>query len=134
MKAHKYWSVGALVTMLGTFYTGYKKLNSSHKYFALSSMLCMVMAIYTGHKMITGNRKEKAKKEKPLVASMTSSPEIPDEVMFCGNSKQSEHGRTSRCQFGHEQARHPPAECTEADLRQRTSARPVDGRLGDVPD
>ena len=64
MKAHKYWSVGALVTMLGTLCTGYKKLNSSHKYFALSSMLCMVMAIYTGHKMITGNRKEKAKKEK----------------------------------------------------------------------
>ena len=24
MKAHKYWSVGALITMLGTFYTGYK--------------------------------------------------------------------------------------------------------------
>ena len=64
MKAHKYWSVGALVTMLWTFYTGYKKLNSSHKYFALSSMLCMVMAIYTGHKMITGNRKKKANKEK----------------------------------------------------------------------
>ena len=58
MKAHKYWSVGALITMLGTFYTGY------NKYFALSSMLCMVMAIYTGHKMITGNRKEKTKKEK----------------------------------------------------------------------
>ena len=64
MKAHKYWSVGALSTMFGTYYTGYKKLKSSHKYFALSSMLCMVMAIYTGHKMITGNRKEKAKKEK----------------------------------------------------------------------
>ena len=58
MKAHKYWSVGALITMLGTFYTGY------NKYFALSSMLCMVMAIYTGHKMITGNRKKKANKEK----------------------------------------------------------------------
>ena len=57
MKAHKYWSVGALITMFGTYYTGYKKLKSSHKYFALSSMLCMVMAIYTGHKMITGNRK-----------------------------------------------------------------------------
>ena len=55
MKAHKYWSVGALITMFGTYYTGYKKLKSSHKYFALSSMLCMVMAIYTGHKMITGN-------------------------------------------------------------------------------
>ena len=64
MKAHKYWSVGALITMLGTFYTGYKKQKSSHKYFALSSMLCMVMAIYTGHKMITRNRKKKANKEK----------------------------------------------------------------------
>ena len=38
MKAHKYWSVGALITMTGTFYTGYKGLKSSHKYFALSSM------------------------------------------------------------------------------------------------
>ena len=64
MKAHQYWSVGALITMIGTFYTGHKGLKSSHKYFALSSMLCMVMAIYTGHKIITGNRKEKAKKEK----------------------------------------------------------------------
>ncbi|WP_242992859.1 DUF6219 family protein, partial [Roseburia inulinivorans] len=24
MKAHKYWSMGALITMIGTFYTGYK--------------------------------------------------------------------------------------------------------------
>ena len=24
MKAHEYWSVGALITMLGIFYTGYK--------------------------------------------------------------------------------------------------------------
>ena len=23
MKAHKYWSFGALITMIGTFYTGY---------------------------------------------------------------------------------------------------------------
>ncbi len=64
MKAHKYWSVGALITMLGTFYTGYKKQKSSHKYFALSSMLCMVMAIYTGHKMITGNRRKRRIKRK----------------------------------------------------------------------
>ena len=64
MKAHKYWSVGALITMIGTFYTGHKGLKSSHKYFALSSMLCMTMAIYTGHKMISGNRKKKANKEK----------------------------------------------------------------------
>ena len=33
MKAHEYWSVGALLTMLGTFYTGYKGTKSSHKYF-----------------------------------------------------------------------------------------------------
>ena len=64
MKVHKYWAVGALITMFGTYYTGYKKLKSSHKYFALSSMLCMVMAIYTGHKMITWDRKKKTKKEK----------------------------------------------------------------------
>ena len=64
MKVHKYWSVVALITMIGTFYIGYKKLKSCHKYFAFSSMLCMVMVIYTGHKMITGNRKKKANKEK----------------------------------------------------------------------
>ena len=62
MKAHKYWSVVALITMIGTFYTGYKKLKSSHKYLALSSMFCMAMATYTGHKMISGNRKEKVEK------------------------------------------------------------------------
>ena len=64
MKAHKYWSAAALITMIGTFYTGHKGLKSSHKYFALSSMLCMTMAIYTGHKMISGSRKKKANKEK----------------------------------------------------------------------
>ena len=62
MKAHKYWSVGALITMIGTFYTGYKGLKSSHKYFALSSMFCMAMATYTGNKMISGIRKEKVEK------------------------------------------------------------------------
>ena len=64
MKVHKYWSVVALITMIVTFYIGYKKLKSCHKYFAFSSMLCMVMVIYTGHKMIAGNRKEKTRKEK----------------------------------------------------------------------
>ena len=61
MKAHEYWSVGALRTMLGTFYTGYKGIKSSHKYFAVSSLICMVMAIYSGHKMLSG--KQKLKKE-----------------------------------------------------------------------
>ena len=61
MKAHEYWSVGALITMLGTFYTGYKETKTSHKYFAVSSLICMVMAIYSGHKMLSG--KKKLKKE-----------------------------------------------------------------------
>ena len=57
MKAHEYWSVGALLTMLGTFYTGDKGTKSSHKYFAASSLLCMIMAIYTGHRIISKNKK-----------------------------------------------------------------------------
>ena len=31
MKAHKYWSLGALATMIGTFYTGYKNMKTAHK-------------------------------------------------------------------------------------------------------
>ena len=57
MKAHKYWSVGALITMIGAFYTGYKGSKSSHKYFACSSLICMIMSMYTGHKMISGNKR-----------------------------------------------------------------------------
>ena len=57
MKAHKYWSLGALATMIGTFYTGYKNMKTAHKYFACSSLLCMIMAIYSGHKMISGKSK-----------------------------------------------------------------------------
>ena len=26
MKAHKYWSLGALAAMIGTFYTGYRNM------------------------------------------------------------------------------------------------------------
>ena len=59
MKAHKYWSIGALITMLGTFYTGYEGSKEGQKYFAASSLICMIMAIYTGHKMISGKGKKK---------------------------------------------------------------------------
>ena len=60
MKSHKYWSLGALFSMIGTFYTGYKNMKSAHKYFACSSLICMIMSIYSGHKMISGNpEKEK---------------------------------------------------------------------------
>ena len=38
MKAHKYWSLGALATMIGTFYTGYKNMKTAHKYFAWDFM------------------------------------------------------------------------------------------------
>lgn len=57
MKSHKYWLIGAFITMIGTFYTGYKGSKSGHKYFAFGSLICMIMAIYTGHKMISGNKK-----------------------------------------------------------------------------
>lgn len=59
MKSHKYWSLGALAAMIGTFYTGSRDMKSAHKYFACSSLLCMIMSIYTGHKMISGKSKEK---------------------------------------------------------------------------
>ena len=39
MKAHKYWSLGALAAMIGTFYTGYKNMKTAHKYFACSFSL-----------------------------------------------------------------------------------------------
>ena len=64
MKAHKYWSIGALVSMIGTCYTGYKDMKSAHKYFAFSSLICVAMAIYSGHKMISG----KSGKTKEIVA------------------------------------------------------------------
>ena len=64
MKAHKYWSVGALITMIGTFYTGYKGSKSSHRYFACSALICMIMSMYTGHKMISGNKRTRKQGEK----------------------------------------------------------------------
>ena len=57
MKAHKYWSIGAIFTMVGTFYTGYKGLKAAHKYFAFGSLICMIMAVYSGHKMNSGNKR-----------------------------------------------------------------------------
>ena len=56
MKAHKYWSTGAIVTMVGTFYTGYKGVREAHKYFAFGSLICLIMAVYSGQKMISGNK------------------------------------------------------------------------------
>lgn len=58
MKAHKYWSLGALASMIGTF-TASQDMKSAHKYFAYSSLLCMIMAIYSGHKMISGKSLKK---------------------------------------------------------------------------
>ena len=48
MKAHKYWSLGALACMAGCFYTGCKKLMQAHKYFACGSLVCMGMASSVG--------------------------------------------------------------------------------------
>ena len=60
MKAHKYWSIGEIVTMVGTFYTGYKGLKAAHKYFAFGSLICIV---YSGHKMISGNKRTRKQVE-----------------------------------------------------------------------
>ena len=60
MKAHKYWSLGALACMTGCFYTGCKKLMQAHKYFACGTLVCMGMAIYSGHKIAP--KKKKAEK------------------------------------------------------------------------
>lgn len=61
MKAHKYWSLGALACIVGCFYTGCKKLIQAHKYFACGSLVCMGMAIYSGHKIAPKKKKD----EKP---------------------------------------------------------------------
>lgn len=58
MKAHKYWSLGALACMAGCFYTCCKKLMKVHKYFAYGALGCMGMAIYSGHKMIAPKKKK----------------------------------------------------------------------------
>ena len=63
MKAHKHWLIGALITMIGTFYTGYKGSKSGHRYFACSTLICMIMSMYTGHKMISGNKRTRKQVE-----------------------------------------------------------------------
>ena len=72
MKAHKYWSLGALAAMFGIFYTGYKNMKSAHKFFACSSLFCMIIAIYSGHEMISG----KSKKRKTLFPMENSKPNL----------------------------------------------------------
>ena len=58
MKAHKYWSFGAVACMAGAFYTGCKKMMAAHKYFAIGSFACMIMAVVSGHKMISKGKKK----------------------------------------------------------------------------
>ena len=58
MKAHKYWSLGTLICMTGSFYTGYKKFMKAHKYFSFGALICMIMAIWSGHKMSTPKKKK----------------------------------------------------------------------------
>lgn len=51
MKSHKYWAMGAIVAMIGAFYTGYKGPRKPHKYLAFASLICMLMSIYSGYQM-----------------------------------------------------------------------------------
>ena len=80
MKAHKYWSIGALITMIGTFYTGYKGSKSGHRYFACSTLICMIMSMYTGHKMISVNKRVRKQVENTLeVGKKAPDFELPDQ-------------------------------------------------------
>ena len=38
MKSHKYWSLGALITMIAAFYTGCKSMKTAHRYFACADL------------------------------------------------------------------------------------------------
>lgn len=58
MKAHKYWSLGALACMAGCFYTGCKKLMQAHKYFACGALVCMGMAQSTPATKLHRRRKK----------------------------------------------------------------------------
>ena len=49
MKAHKYWSIGALITMLGTFYTGYRGSKEGHKYLSTKYTGLRAMGSYSGN-------------------------------------------------------------------------------------
>ena len=71
MKAHKYWSLGALACMAGCFYTGCKKLMQAHKYFACGSLVCMGMAIYSGHK-IAPKKKSNSIRASPSLCTYTA--------------------------------------------------------------
>ena len=82
MKAHKYWSVGALITMIGTFYTGYKGLKAAHKYFAFGSLICMIMAVYSGHKMISGNKR--TRKQVKNTKAEEELKKLPFSGFLCG--------------------------------------------------
>ena len=64
MKAHKYWSLGTLICMTGSFYTGYKKLMKAHKYFSFGALICMIMAIWSGHKLIEPKKKHQQEDKK----------------------------------------------------------------------
>lgn len=50
MKAHKYWSIGALITMICTFLTGHMN-KMIHAGFGLIALIFMIMSVYSGHKM-----------------------------------------------------------------------------------
>lgn len=60
MKAHKYWSLGALACMAGCFYTGCKKLMQAHKYFACGSLVCMAWQFTQATKLHRRRKKLKS--------------------------------------------------------------------------
>lgn len=61
MKAHKYWSIGALICMAMAMYSGFNmKSKKSHMYWGCAASGCMLMAMYTGYRMIHRKPKKAA--------------------------------------------------------------------------
>ena len=82
MKAHKYWSLGALACMAGCFYTGCKKLMQAHKYFACGSLVCMGMAIYSGHKIAPKKKKNWKIRTHALAVTSEGFSELQEFILF----------------------------------------------------
>lgn len=64
MKAHKNWSIAALICMVMTMISGFRRLKDAHIFWAVCSFFCMAMAMISGHKLIHKKPAKKSKKEK----------------------------------------------------------------------
>ena len=58
MKADKYWSIGALITMICTFLTGHMN-KIVHAVFGVIALICMIVSFYLGHRITSRKRRKR---------------------------------------------------------------------------